>query len=507
MHFADFSDSSSDDGIFLSASSPKPPVANMAIKSVAAPSKAPSLGPPMTSVRRNDPSNATFKFGQFKGKTFWEILHDHPDYFAWTQKNAKSPGASEYAEWVNQHFEYRGAVVYRRNELEPPSPLPKQHTRLRKPPNPPKEKCAVCTQFTRQGSTGYTIKETCLPCGHATTTRREMIPQYTFEECPHEDKDFRGSSRSVHRTFCKQCCTFLDETPRELQKTRKAVSHKVLDAPLERVSIIQQVDDDSKEMTFSPEMLDMVLTEFASLVASYSESEAITSTKLHEPLHQSIANAEGENSFSVVGEEENYGEDFAGIGVCFHGYEPEVEMSDGLVHVFQETRDMYDMNDPNIDVVLDEGCNSTCHSKHWETKLKNLGCQFPFKDTKGKTFCGLWTGRTSTEGSRTLPFSMSFMDSHCTPVHGALETHQLSTGKSPLLLPLHAQAHLGLVKDLKKGTVSIDDNQLPVFRCSRTGLMMLAITPHQLDPMGKAFHNQSQNAIGSLELHSQLSQT
>ena len=73
---------------------------------------------------------------------------------------------------------------------------------------------------------------------------------------------------------------------------------------------------------------------------------------------------------------------------CFHGDEPEVEMSDGLVHVFQETRDMYDMNDPNIYVVLDEGCNSTCHSKHWaevvETKLKNLGYQFPFKDTKEK---------------------------------------------------------------------------------------------------------------------------
>ena len=58
--------------------------------------------------------------------------------------------------------------------------------------------------------------------------------------------------------------------------------------------------------------------------------------------------------------------------------------------MFQETRDMYDMNDPNIYVVLDEGCNSTCHSKHWaevvETKLKNLGYEFPFNDTKGKTF-------------------------------------------------------------------------------------------------------------------------
>ena len=91
----------------------------------------------MIPVRRNDPtklpgSNTKFKFGQFKEKTFWEILHDHPDYFAWTQKNAKSPGASEFAEWVNQHFEYRGTVVYRRSGLEPP-PLPKQHTRLRKP--------------------------------------------------------------------------------------------------------------------------------------------------------------------------------------------------------------------------------------------------------------------------------------------------------------------------------------------------------------------------------------
>ena len=91
-----------------------------------------------------------------------------------------------------------------------------------------------------------------------------MIPQYPFEECPHEDKDAQGSSRSVHRTFCKQCCTFLDETPMELQKTRKEVSHKVLDAPLERVSIIEQLVDDSKEATLSPEMLDTILNDFAS---------------------------------------------------------------------------------------------------------------------------------------------------------------------------------------------------------------------------------------------------
>ena len=333
------------------------------------------------------------------------------------------------------------------------------------------------------------------PCNYS-TTRRDLLPQYPVDQCPHEDRDFRGSSRSVHRTFYKQCCTFLDEIPMELQKTRKAVSHKVLEAPLDRVPIIEHLVDDSKDATFSPEMLDTILNDFASLVATSSESEAITSTKLHELLHQSITNAEGDSSFSMVGDVENFGGDFAGLGICFHGDEPDVEMSDGLVHVFQETRDMYDMNDPNIYVVLDEGCNSTCHSKHWaevtEKKLKNLGYQFPFNDTKGKTFSGLGTGGTSTEGSRTLPFSLNFVDSHCTPVHGVLETHQLSSGKSPLLLSLHAQAHLGLVKDLKNGTKTIDGNQLPVFRCSHTGLMMLAITPNQLGTTGKEFHHTSQ---------------
>ena len=60
------------------------------------------------------------------------------------------------------------------------------------------------------------------------------------------------------------------------------------------------------------------------------------------------------------------------------------------------------------------------------------------------------------------PRDPEHLDSQCTPVHGVLESHQLSSGKSPLLLSLHAQAHLGLVKDLKHGTISIDGNQLPV---------------------------------------------
>ena len=251
----------------------------------------------------------------------------------------------------------------------------------------------------------------------------------------------------------RQCCTFLDDTPMELQKTRREISKKVLEAPLDKVAIVDQVVDESKETAFSPEMLESILTDFATQIATCSESEAVTPSKLHEILHSAIVTAEGDSSFTLVGADGEQLGDFAGLGMCFHGDEPDVEMSDGLVRVFQETRDMYDMNDPNIYVVLDEGCNSTCHSKHWaevvETKWKNLGYEFPFNDTKGKTFSGLGAGGTSTEGSRTLPFSLNFMDSQ----YGVLESHQLSSGKSPLLLSLHAQAHLGLVKDLKHGAI------------------------------------------------------
>ena len=265
----------------------------------------------------------------------------------------------------------------------------------------------------------------------------------------------------------------------ELQKTRKAASEKVVNAPLDRIPMIERLVEEEPEEGHTPEMLEKILTEFAAQVALAAETEAVTSIKLRELLHQSIEESKGD-SFTMI----DYTEDpdpFAGIGICFHGEEP-ARMTDGLVHIFHESRDMYNPDDRNIYIVLDEGCNSTCHSKHWgdvvEAKLKKLGYDFPFSTTTSKNFAGLGENGTTTEGSRALPFSLHFETGK--PVHGVLESHQLSKGRSPLLLSLHAQTHLGLVKDLKNGIVSIDGNHLKVYRCVHTGLMMLAVTPQQL---------------------------
>ena len=73
---------------------------------------------------------------------------------------------------------------------EHPLPKPKSKSVAKKnPPNPPlAQKCAVCTDFVRQGSTAYTIKKTCRDdCGHSIVERRDDdIWEYPFQDCPHE---------------------------------------------------------------------------------------------------------------------------------------------------------------------------------------------------------------------------------------------------------------------------------------------------------------------------------
>ena len=65
------------------------------------------------------------------------------------------------------------------------------------------------------------------------------------------------------------------------------------------------------------------------------------------------------------------------------------EMTSDLVSLDLPTRHWDDMNDPNVYVALDEGCNTTCHSEHRghiaEAKLKSLGPSPSWKSQESKT--------------------------------------------------------------------------------------------------------------------------
>ena len=109
--------------------------------------------------------------------------------------------------------------------------------------------------------------------------------------------------------------------------------------------------------------------------------------------------------------------------------------------------------------------SSACHSLYWmekaEAKFKQLGYEVGWASKEGKVFSGLGSQGNKTQGCRVLPFSLNMQDNQ-DPVRGILESHQLqeAEGRSPMLLSLHAQSHLGLVKDLAKGTIHIEGRQL-----------------------------------------------
>ena len=75
--------------------------------------------------------------------------------------------------------------------------------------------------------------------------------------------------------------------------------------------------------------------------------------------------------------------------------------------------DPWNPNNDRIGAALDEGCNSTCHSKSWgelaSSKLDRLGLKFDWEHKVFKEFAGL-EATTKTLGKRTMPVAVRIND-------------------------------------------------------------------------------------------------
>ena len=110
--------------------------------------------------------------------------------------------------------------------------------------------------------------------------------------------------------------------------------------------------------------------------------------------------------------------------------------------------DLWSSSEPHIWGALDEGCNSTCHSRAWgdlvEWKLKSFGLGFPWVDSEAKYFTGLGS-TTGTLGRRKLPFCLSLDKGHDT-LAGVMESHEVdTTARNPLLISLFPEAPIFLI--------------------------------------------------------------
>ena len=139
--------------------------------------------------------------------------------------------------------------------------------------------------------------------------------------------------------------------------------------------------------------------------------------------------------------------------------------------------DMWSPEEDHIWGALDEGCNSTCHSKAWgelaEDRLRAFDLTFPWIDSTTKSFAGLGSS-TKTLGKRNLPFCIQVGEDS---LAGAMESHEVDTEAfNPLLVSLFAQAKLGLIKDMAQSRCYIGDLEVPMARCTHTGLLLLCLS-------------------------------
>ena len=91
--------------------------------------------------------------------------------------------------------------------------------------------------------------------------------------CRHEVVDRRGSSRSVSRTFCKQCGTFVDEVPGECHAQRRAAASTVLDATSNALDVINSMTNKEAVTDYSPEAVEAILGAFNDRVLQAIQDE------------------------------------------------------------------------------------------------------------------------------------------------------------------------------------------------------------------------------------------
>ena len=154
------------------------------------------------------------------------------------------------------------------------NPRPRGRAPKKIPPNPPKDRCANCTDFTYAGSSANFVRKTCRDCGHVSQEKREH---------------HRGSSRTTSRTFCRMCGTFVDEVPQDFHRERKAVSEKLLEATEQALPIVQALTADDATADLNQEAVEQLMAVFQDRVThAMAQEERIHPAALHEWLREAI---------------------------------------------------------------------------------------------------------------------------------------------------------------------------------------------------------------------------
>ncbi|CAE7418365.1 GIP [Symbiodinium sp. CCMP2592] len=468
-----------------------------------------------------------FNFGMHKGQTYMDCLREHPDYYHWglSEKNP-SPQLEAYLRWVFKNFDVPPAgagrpvqrdrpVADRDCDLDVARSLilsgrkTKSKLSMMKQADEPCRGGCPERAISRAGSNAHVMKTTCMICGHKTSVPRPKVtPTKATHECAHERVDFRYSTRSVHKVYCLDCDTIVEETPQRVHKMGKELASQVKSSSLKQQDLTRRQLDEV-ELT-RMEAGDVIKKFVKYWDKRLCRVDAVTSTELSSVLEDFIdecREAQGESAAGDATEgghgrcvsggscaEKDYAavSDDPSVGVHRNFFDPSGDIHMALSDHAEEqvSEPTLPLLDPledhdNIWVMLDEGCNTTCHGRKWrqnaEATLAKHGLKLLKVSSEGGAFRGIGSSRCS--GKYKLPFALGLRPQGT--LNGDLESSELENDEVLCLLSLQDQTQLGLVKDLRAGRVTLKDYPdvwLPVARHVRTGLILLNISSFGKDP-------------------------
>ena len=288
-----------DEGLSIPAGSDTAAAFVARAKSSAAPSAAaakPTAAPshePRAMVM--DGGDKKFYLGQHRNETYSEVAKKI-EFIQWLMAQIDlSMQNKDFLTWFKRYYTIQDGSVQARASLGLPEgayvPRPRKTGIRKTPPNPPlPQKCALCKDFTYAGSTMSYIRSTCRDCGHVEQKPREVTYTHDPATCRHEVVDRRGSSRSISRTFCKQCGTFIDEVPGEFHAQRRAAASKVLDATSNALDVINAMTNKEAVTDYSPEAVEAILGAFNDRVLqAIQDEDRVDDIVLHDHLREAIA--------------------------------------------------------------------------------------------------------------------------------------------------------------------------------------------------------------------------
>ncbi|CAE7200469.1 GIP [Symbiodinium sp. CCMP2592] len=564
-----------------------------------------SQGAPSTewdTIEYPDGSDQVFRFGMHRGSTYLEVLQNHPDYYHWGLKEKEPSTMLEaWLVWVYRNFEVPpvggGRATLRAVTLPVEADSlqkARKEVSLEKAPKSklgllkadPKGPCVggcPAHALNKAGSNAHVIKTTCMLCGTRTSNPRpKAVPKNDPRTCEHKRTDNRNSTRSVHRTFCLDCCTVVEEIPQKLFKEQKGLAEQVQQSPLKVQNLtrrqleeynftkfeagevvkkffkhmdkfllkVDQVSstelssclEDAMDQVVEQTKLRMQHGRAADVARSSQEVEPPPlpafspvrrerrSAQPREQASPAAAAAAGPRERGAAvsdamaasppsGKGSGSREKFAGVATAERKGDPgedtkltltalvgqlqkddlegdispkSVQSSDSEPAPLDEeiAEPQLQLVDPledheNVWVMLDEGCNQTCHGTKWRAHsskvLAKFGLQFTSVRSSGTSFKGIGAARAT--GKFAMPFALRIMPEsgglrRSTRLQGELSSVELDSPDVLCLLSLQDQVQLGLIKDLRRGECRISGyaGTLQLARHSKTGLLLLCVS-------------------------------